>query len=169
MIGSIYIAALRHNDNGLQNMSGLNDYLVSILQPVYHEGPIPQYPTLYGDSIFTPLATIIRPYLNPNHEQQVINVRFSSLRESVEHKFADVFGIYRVLRMSWRHNLFYDGDTIRKLFFTILFVSNCHTCFNEGRNLRYNLRAPTIQNYLPLNEVLVEAPQAVLGETILYA
>lgn len=159
MIGSIYICSLRHNDNGVQNMSGLNQYLVQLLDPLYNdENNRPVYPALFGDAIFTPLATITRPYQSPNEEQRIFNTRFSSLREDVEHKFSLVFNLFQVLRCSWRHQLFWNADHVRKLFFTCLFVSNCYTCFNESRNRQFNLRAPTIQQYLPLDEQLDVAP-----------
>jgi hypothetical protein len=159
MIGSIYLGPLHHNDNGMQNLSGLNPYLVSILEPLYYNGSSGVYPCLYGDRIFATLATIIGPYQNPNHPQEVINRRFSSLREDVEHKFCQVFNLYQVLRASWRFNLFFSGEFVCKLFFVCLFVSNCYTCFNESRNRRFGLRAPTIQQYLPLDEVLDPAPE----------
>ena len=73
MIGSIFICSLRHNDNGVQNLSGLNDYLVSILSPLYQNGNNSVYPALYGDGIFATLATIMRPYPSPNHEQKIVN------------------------------------------------------------------------------------------------
>ena len=161
MIGSIFICSLRHNDNGVQNLSGLNEYLVNILQPIYQQGQNLVYPAVYGDAIFTPLATITRPYPSPNHEQRIVNTRFSSLREAIEHKFAQVFGLYQVLRHATRHRLFWNAEDVRKLFFSCLFVSNCYTCFNESRNQTFNLQAPTIQQYLPLHEVLVPAPQVV--------
>jgi hypothetical protein len=158
MIGSIYICSLRHNDNGVQNLSGLNDYLFSILSPLYSRNGNNVYPAVYGDGIFTPLATVMRPYVQPNHEQKIVNTRMSSLREDIEHKFSQVFNLYQVLRMSWQHFLFWNGDHVRKLFFTCLFVSNCYTCFNESRNRQFNLRAPTLQQYLPLDEDLIPAP-----------
>jgi hypothetical protein len=34
MVGSIYTASLAHNDWGMPNMSGLNDYLVDLLTAV---------------------------------------------------------------------------------------------------------------------------------------
>ena len=97
MIASIFICSLRHNDNGVLNLSGLNDYLVSLIEPLYYDGINPVYPALYGDGIFSTLATIMKPYPNPNHEQKIVNTRFSSLREDIEHKFAQVFGLYQVL------------------------------------------------------------------------
>jgi hypothetical protein len=158
MIGSIFICSLRHNDNGVQNLSGLNDHLVSILVPLYESNGNLIYPAVYGDAIFTPLATITRPYPNPNHEQKIVNTRFSSLREDIEHKFAQIFGLYQVLRNAARHHLFWNAEHTRKLFFSCLFISNCYTCFNESRNRVYNLRAPTLQQWLPLEEELQPAP-----------
>ena len=157
MIGSVYICSQRHNDNGVQNLSGLNDYLVQILQPLWHNQSVPIYPALYGDGIFATLATIIKPYQQPNEIQAIINTRFSSLREDIEHKFSQVFNIYKILRAQHRHQLFYNAEWIRKQFFVCLFLTNCHTCFSESRNRRYNTRAPTIQRHLPLDEELPAA------------
>jgi hypothetical protein len=159
MIGSIYICSLRQNDNGVLNLSGLNEYLILLLEPLYWRGQQPVYPAVYGDAIFTNLATITRGYPDPNHVQRIVNTRMSSLREDIEHKFSLVFNLYQVLRCSWRFQMFFNGEHIRRLFFTCLFVSNCYTCFNESRNRQFNLRAPTIAAYLPLNEVLVMAPE----------
>ena len=158
MIGSIFICSLRHNDNGVVNLSGLNDYLVSILDPIYQVGGNLVYPAVYGDGIFSTLATIIKPYASPNDEQKIINTRFSSLREDIEHKFAQVFGLFQVLRISSRHRLFFNAAHVRKLYFSCLFLSNCYTCFNESRNHHNNLRAPTIQQYIPLDEDLSPPP-----------
>jgi hypothetical protein len=159
MIGSIYICSLRHNDNGVLNLSGLNDYLMQLLTPLYWNSTLPVYPAVYGDAIFTSLATVTKPYPSPNLEQRIINTRMSSLREDIEHKFSQVFNSFQVLRCSWRFQMFFNGEHIRRLFFTCLFVSNCYTCFNESRNRQFNLRAPTIAGYLPLDELLVRAPE----------
>jgi hypothetical protein len=32
MVGTVFVASLRHNDNGLVNMSGLNDYLYNLFR-----------------------------------------------------------------------------------------------------------------------------------------
>jgi hypothetical protein len=79
MIGSIFICSLRHNDNGVQNLSGLNDYLVQLLAPLCRVHNQWIYPAVYGDAVFTPLATITRPHVNPNEEQHIVNMRCSSL------------------------------------------------------------------------------------------
>ena len=159
MIGSIYICSLRHNDNGVQNLSGLNDYLVSLLNPIYQQNGNGVYPAVYGDGIFATLATIMRPFPNPNHYQKIVNTRMASIREDIEHKFAQLFGLFHILRSQSRLNLFHGAAEVRKLFFSCLFTLNCYTCFNESRNRNFNVRAPTIENYLPLNEVLQPAPE----------
>jgi hypothetical protein len=141
MIGSIFICSLHQNDNGAQNLSGLNDYLVQLLPPLYRVHNQWMYPAVYGDTIFTPLATLTWPYLNANKEQCIVNARFSSLHEDIEHKFAQIFGLYQVLQASWRHQLFFNGES-------------CYCCFNEGQNERFKIRAPTIAQYLPLNKVM---------------
>ena len=164
MIGSIFICSLRHNDNGVQNLSGLNDYLLSMLQPLYHNQGNPIYPAVYGDGIFSTLATIMKPYPNPNHEQRIVNTRLSSLREDIEHKFAQVFGLYHILNTQQQHHLFWNGEHVMKIFHTCLFVSNCYTCFNESRNRAFNMRAPTLQQYLPLDEELVLAPEPQVNQ-----
>ena len=158
MIGSIFICSLRHNDNGVQNLSGLNDYLVSLLNPLYQNGNNSVYPALYGDGIFATLATIMRPYPAPNHEQKIVNTRFASIREDIEHKFSQLFGLFQILRTQSRLNLFHSATEVRMLFFSCLFTLNCYTCLNESRNRYFNVRAPTLENYLPLDEVLETAP-----------
>ena len=160
MIGSIFITTLRHNDNGVQNLSNLNGYLRGILDPLYRDSNNNQvYPAVYGDAIFTPLATIIRPYTSPNEEQKIVNTRFSSLREDIEHKFSQVFGRYKILSSPEKHKLFNNGEYVKKTFFSCLFVSNCWTCLCESRNETHGMRAPTLQEYLPLDEALVPAPE----------
>jgi hypothetical protein len=97
MIGRVFICSLRHNDNSVQTLSGLNGHLVNLLHPLCQVNNQRIYPAVFGDAIFTPLATITHPYLNPNEEQRIVNARFSSLREDIEHKFAQVFGLCQVL------------------------------------------------------------------------
>ena len=91
MIGSLYICSLRHNDNGVQNLSGLNDYLIHLLNPLYQTGNQLVYPAVYGDAIFTPLATIMRPSLSESKcplFEKTSNT--SSVKFSIFTKFYDV-------------------------------------------------------------------------------
>ena len=56
IIGPVFIESLRQNDNGVQNISGLNDYLVQLLLGHMVGG---LYPCLFGDGIFRVLTTIV--------------------------------------------------------------------------------------------------------------
>ncbi len=56
IIGSVFITEIRQNDNGVQNISGLNNYLVQLLHGVFVGG---LFPALYCDGIFSVLATIL--------------------------------------------------------------------------------------------------------------
>ena len=49
LIGSIFITEIRQNDNGILNMSGLNDYLCWLLSGHSIRG---LFPCLYCDGIF---------------------------------------------------------------------------------------------------------------------
>ena len=60
-IGSIYMSSIRHNDNRLVNLSVLNEYLMSILDPIFQY----IYPALYCDAIYGLLSTLVCRYQNP--------------------------------------------------------------------------------------------------------
>ena len=51
MWDSVYGSSIRHNDKGILNMSGLIEYLMTILPPI--EGT--RLPELYGDRTFVPI------------------------------------------------------------------------------------------------------------------
>ena len=71
IIGSVYITELRQNDNGVQNLSGLNDYLVRLLSGIFVGGLLP---CLYGDGIFRILLTILPRFSNPTPPLHLLNL-----------------------------------------------------------------------------------------------
>ncbi len=46
IIGLVFITELRQNDNGVQNMSGLNNYLLTLFNGIFIDG---LFPALYCD------------------------------------------------------------------------------------------------------------------------
>ena len=90
IFGSIYLASLRVSDSGLLNMSGLDNYLCSLFRDlnIRMVSAFDQFPALYGDGIFPQLATIVARYSSPDANEQRINVRLASVRQSIEHIFA---------------------------------------------------------------------------------
>ncbi len=86
IIGSVFITEMRQNDNGVQNMSGLNNYLLDLLHGIFIGG---LFPALYCDGIFAVLATILPRFRNPTNDLHILNMRLASLRECIEHVLGD--------------------------------------------------------------------------------
>lgn len=161
IIGSVFITELRHNDNGAQNMSGLNNYLVRILAGILIGGLLP---ALYCDGIFAVLVTILPRFTNPSPALHLINMRMASLRESIEHVFADhrirfkLFGAPHTLR------LFSQGEKVRRMSLVSFLLLNCYYCINGTRCRYFGHIPPTLEEYLPLDEVLDPPPAVDLGD-----
>ena len=52
------------------------------------------------------------------------------------------------------------------LLFNSFFLLNCYVCLNESPN-NFNLRPPSLEEYIPLDEILIPAPvidDDLLGE-----
>ncbi len=76
LIGSVFITEMRQNDNGVQNISGLNNYLLRLLQGVFVGGLLP---ALYCDGIFSLLVTIVPRFVgNLTPLQRLLNIRMAS-------------------------------------------------------------------------------------------
>jgi hypothetical protein len=76
VIGLVFITELRQNDNGVQNIIGLNDYLLKLLAGIFIQG-LP--PCLYCDGIFAVLPTILPRFTNPTPELHVLNLKLALL------------------------------------------------------------------------------------------
>jgi hypothetical protein len=88
MIGSVFEASWNINDNGILNLSGLADYLVSFLQPIA-SGVGNFFPAVYGDGIFALSATVFGRYAAPLADwEEIVNIRMAPLRICVEHLFS---------------------------------------------------------------------------------
>jgi hypothetical protein len=86
IIGLVYITELRQIDNGVQNKSGLNDYLLELFNGIYIDR---LFPALYCDRIFAFLAMILPRYTNPTPELHLLNIQMASLWQCIEHVFGD--------------------------------------------------------------------------------
>lgn len=157
LFGSVFITSIRHNDNGVLNMSGISDYLTRLL--VRHPIPPVNYlPAVYCDGIFSPRACIVPRYVSPNPHQAMVNRLLSPLRVFIENSYGDVKNLWRIFQKRNNFNLLREGCSVRKACTMIFFVHNCYLCLNETRSNYFQLRAPTLEEYLPLDEVLEEAP-----------
>ena len=83
--------------------------------------------------------------------------RMSSVRQSVEHVFALHYNMFRLFNDSSRFRLLVNGQESIKLIFNSFLLLNCYVCFNESLS-NFIIRLPSIEEYLPLDEELPEAP-----------
>ena len=92
-----------------------------------------------------------------DENEQKVNRRLASGRQSIEHIFAlhaKVFGLFSIPK---RFKLLVHGLECRKMVLNSFLLLNCHVCFNESPN-NFNIIPPTIEDYLPLDEVMKPAP-----------
>ena len=116
-----------------------------------------QLPAVYGDGVFPQLATIVARYSNATSEQSRINSQMSSVRQSIEHLFALHRNTFSLFTIPNRLKLLVCGRDVMKLMLVSFFILNCFTCFNETDY--FEIRPPTIEEYLPLDETLIPAPE----------
>ena len=102
LIGCAFVTEISQNDNGVQKISGLNNYIYHLLRGIHVGGLLP---CLSGDSIFVVLACIVPSLRSPsNPVDKIINQRMNTLRVVCEHINADhtcifhLFWLQRYLR-----------------------------------------------------------------------
>jgi hypothetical protein len=161
VIGSVFITELRQNDIGVLNMSRLNDYLVGLLSGNL-VGQL--LPCLYCDGIFANLATILPRFTNPTHEQRLLNLKLASQRQCIEHVFGNHRNRFKLFSVPLYLRLFNQGVKVQRECLASFFMLNCHYCLDGTRLRYYGHPAPTLEEYLPLDEHLLPPPAVDLGE-----
>ena len=160
IIGSVFITELRQNDNGVQNISGLNNYLLQLLTGIFLGG---LFPCLYCDGIFAVLSTILPRFTNPTPELHQLNMRLASLRQCIEHVFADHRVRFKIFTVPHYLSLFNNGVKVRRMCLVSFFVLNCYYCICGTRCRYFGHIPPTLEDYLPLDEMLHPPPAVNLG------
>lgn len=167
IIGSVFITELRQNDNGVQNISGLNDYLCELLQDTVLEdgddGDDNLLPALYCDGIFAVLETILPRFTNPTAELHQLNMRMASARQIIEHVFGDHRTRFKLFSVPHTLHLFDQGVKVRKMCLVSFFILNCFYCIDGTRCRYFGHIAPTLEDYIPLDEELAPPPAVDLG------
>ena len=160
IIGSVFITEISQNDNGVQNISGLNDYLLGLLAGIFIGGLLP---ALYCDGIFATLATILPRFTNPTPELHLLNMRMASLWQSIEHVFGDHRTRFKLFSVPHYLHLFNSGVKVRRMSLVSFFVLNCFYCIDGTRCRYFGQVPPSLEDYLPLDEVLLPPPAVNLG------
>ena len=139
MIGSAYIAALRHNDNGILNMSGLLDYIQDLIGHIR----LPVHglcPSLYTDAIYQLTPNITPRIINPvNDNATWMDIRMSGLREYEDHLFSDFKTLFAIYNQPFKNRMLNNGHHFIKMLMFLFFVLNCYYCIHgtHGRNFKF--------------------------------
>ena len=160
LIGSVFVTEVRQNDNGVQNISGLNDHLVELLNGHLVGG---LFPCLFCDGIFAVLATIVPRYNNPTPAQNLVNLRMNSLREVNEHVNARHKGLFGLFEIPKYLRIYKKGVQVRRLCVVSFFIQNCYYCVQGTHSRFFGHVPPTLDDYIPLGEVLTPPPAVNLG------
>ena len=79
MVGSVYIASIRHNDNGVFNLSGLGDYLNSIFPVVPNADGLHVKYALYCDGVYQIHECLFnRPRVYRDDHEEALFRRYNS-------------------------------------------------------------------------------------------
>ncbi len=157
----MFITELWQNDSGVLNMSGLNDYLVGLLSGNL-VGQI--LPCLYCDGIFTNLATILPGHTNPTPEERLLNLKLASPRQCIEHMFGDHRNQFKLFSVPHYLCLFNQGVKVQRECLESFFMLNFHYCLDGTRLQYFGHAAPTLEEYLPLDEHLIPPPAVDWGD-----
>ena len=103
LFGSVWGSSISHNDIGIMNMSGLEQYLQETLD--FIPGTT-MFPTVFGDAIFVPSPVITNRILNSDLRQEIIDKRMNSIRQSVELMYGLFFGIFHLFKEPQKFHLF---------------------------------------------------------------
>ena len=162
IVASVFITELRQNDNGVQNMSGLHNYLLSIFERhrIWVNGLCP---CLFADAIFRLLGTILPRNLRPSPDQQLLMQVLSSLRQSIEHVLGDVRNRFRLFSIPRFLSLMNRGPQTRRLCLVTFLIHNCYNCINGSRCEYFGFIPPSLEEYLPLDEIMDPPPAVDLG------
>jgi hypothetical protein len=154
LVGTVFGANLSQNDNGMINLSGLSDYLLSLLQPMPSHN---LYPTVFGDSIMQ-LTPVIQSYPRTDSARSRIwKRRMASARMSIELDYGLLFNNFRIMIKENDHHLFNNGEHTFRLGIVCFFLKNCYVCLNGSTtNTMFDVDPPTLEQYLPIDEELIE-------------
>ena len=152
---------MRHNDNGLLNMSGVADFSSDHFPEMNDCDP--QFRlryALYCDGIFQNYACLFNKPLGRLTEwQRALYRRYNLMRVSIEHSYGSFKNMFPIFRFGRQLKLMDDAGAIQRLTVVCFFIYNCKICLRgSNTTVIYDIAPPTLEEYLPLNEQLEQAP-----------
>ena len=152
MFLSVFGSSIRENDNGMVNISGLNDYLYGAM-PFIDEGRTCKAAG-YGDAIYNDRSCIVGRAKKNSRDtwRKVTDKQFGRKRTSVENSYAGVLAYAALFGHERPFKLLNKGEEALKTTMVIFFLYNCYTCLNgNSTSLRFNIDPPTLGEYIPLS------------------
>ena len=153
LYGSVWGASTSYNDMGILNMSGLIEYLYQILTPTSSGG----LPCGLGDGIFSQSQVLMSTKMDTNaglNDRRVMN-RLHSVRQPVELQYGHFFNSFRLFKNEDAFKLFNKGEFAYRVGIVGFFLLNCRTCLRGSVvNAFFDMLAPTLEDYIPLDEEL---------------
>ena len=160
MVGSVFVASMRNNDNGMMNLSALGDLLNDAF-PVMDDcetGLAVKY-ALFCDGIFHNHECLFnKPHICHDEYEEMLFIHMNSMQVLIENMYARFKTLFPIFSMGKRNSIDRDGNIVRMIV-SSFFLLNCHTCFNgTNSTIIFDIAPPTIDEYLPDGEVLEPAP-----------
>ena len=146
MIDCVFVTALQQNNNGVINISRLNQYLYLFLDLIYNHNCL--LPALYGDAIFATRECIVGKARNPVGLFTEVTIALSRQRILIEHLFCRHKNKFKVFTQSWRFRLMIGGIHVRKVITVSFFLTNCYTTIEANYFTSFYCMPPTLEEYL---------------------
>ena len=115
-------------------------------------------PCVLGDGIFSESAVVMttKTREGADEDEKRLYQRLASIRQPVELLYGHFFNSFKLFRNENAFHLFSKGELAYRTGIVGFFLLNCHTCMNGNFvNSFYNTRAPLLEEYLPLDEDLI--------------
>ncbi len=144
LIGSIFITEICQNNNGVLNMSGLNDYLCWLLWGYLILG---LFPYLYCDGAY---LQIIWQFCHDMSiqcltEQAYINTKFASELQWIEHCFGNHWTRFKLFWVPHYFHLFDREVKVQMQCLPSFLMSNCYYCLDGTRSGYFGHATPTLK------------------------
>ena len=147
MISHVFFTSIAQNDNGLVNISGIEEELERVLEP--HKLANNVFPAVYGDEIYFPSTVIVKR----NGAEDVFHDRLTSARVDIEHCFGSCNSLFKGLTSKHTWKLCKMQKYVKTHLFSIFFMVNCHSCFRGNKtSIKYGQKTHHINQYLNVSQ-----------------
>jgi hypothetical protein len=120
-------------------------------------------PCLYCDGMSAVLPTILPWFTNSTPELRVLYLKLALLWQCIEHVFGDHRTQFKLFAVPHYLHPFIQGVKVQRMCHVSFFILNCYYCINGMQCHYFGHIVPTLEDYIPLNEVLDPPPPVNLG------